>query len=179
MRKKITLGKHYKERKLVPEIKPTLPTKGWKQEKVLGLTVTLRKYKSTSVEDFIKYNKTIINDFIRRQEERTGRTIKNVRQYISNYLKTYKHDFIEFIKKAAASPDLRFAVHAYELLVDTGSIEDLQVEVQEEILISRIHYIGDNNYEYIGEKRKCKFTIHYQNEGQSNVTVEVFTGVDI
>lgn len=178
-RKKVTLGKHYKKRKLVPEIKPSLPTKGWKQEKILGLKVTLRKYKQTSVEDFIKYNQAIIADFIKRQEERTGRKITNVRQYISNYLKTYKYDFIEFIKKAAASPDLRFAVHAYELLVDTGSIEDLQVEVQEEILINRIHYIGNNNYEYIGEKRKCRFEIKYENEGRSHVEIIVGTGVDI
>lgn len=178
MRKKIVLGKKYKQTTKV-EKQITPPTKGWKQVDVLGIKINIRKYKLTSAKDFIKYNKEIVKEFIKRQEERTGRKITNIEQYVRNYARTYKGDWIEFVKKAAAPADLRWAAHAYEILVNTGAIEDLQAEVNEEIIMMRIHYIGDNNYEYIGTNRKCKFRIHYQNEGNSQVWVEVFTGVDI
>ena len=186
MRKKIVLGKHYKQQPQKVEKQTTqIPLKGWKKVKVLGIDVALRKYKQTSVADFIKTSASLfivswlVNDFIKRREEATGVKIKNVRQYISNYARTYKYDFETFVKKAAADPNLRWAAHAYEILVNTGRIEDLQAEVNEEIEMNRIHYLGDNNYEYIGSTRKCRFKIHYQSEGRSHVDVEVFSGVDI
>ena len=179
-RKKVVLGKRHKQQPQKVEKQTTqIPSKGWKKVKVLGIDVALRKYKQTSVADFIKYNQELVNDFIKRREEATGVKIKNVRQYISNYARTYKYDFETFVKKAAADPNLRWAAHAYEILVNTGRIEDLQAEVNEEIEMNRIHYLGDNNYEYIGSTRKCRFKIHYQSEGRSHVDVEVFSGVDI
>lgn len=179
MRKKIVIGKHYKQTtKVEKPITATAPTKGWKQVDVLGIKLTLRKYKQTSAKDFIKYNQELVKQFIEVQEARTGRTIERVEQYVRNYVKAYKNDWIEFVKKAAAPVDLRYAAQAYDLLVQTGSIEELQAEVNEEIVINKIHYIGDNNYEYIGNTRKCKFRIHYVSGANSYVWIEIFTGED-
>lgn len=178
-RKKVVLGKHYKQQPQKVEKQITRLPEGYKQIKVLGIDVVLRKYKQTSVANFIKYNSELVNDFIKRREEATGVKIKNVRQYISNYARTYKYNYETFVKKAAADPNLRWSAYAYEILVNTGRIEDLQAEVNEEIVANKIHYIGDNNYEYIGSTRKCRFKIHYQSEGRSHIEVEIFNGVDI
>lgn len=177
MRKKVVIGKKYKQTTKV-EKQITQPTKGWKQVDVLGIKINIRKYKLTAAKDFIKYNKEIVKEFIKKQEERTGRKITNVEQYVRNYVKPYKQDWIDFVKKAAAPVDLRYAAQAYDLLVQTGSIEELQAQVNEEIVINKIHYIGDNNYEYIGNTRKCKFRIHYVSGANSYVWIEIFTGED-
>lgn len=136
-----------------------------------------------SVESFIANNKKQIQAFIERQEERMSvllpKKISNVPRYVRNYLRSYR-SFEEFVKKAAAPVDWREANHAYEMLELTGRIQDLQAEVNEKIEVERIHYSGNNYYEYVGKSRKCKFQIKYSDlGGNSQVAVEVYEGEDI
>lgn len=181
MRKRVVTGKHYKVRPVKVETPSNIPDlKYWEKTTIYGMDVYTRKgHRQTSVDEFIKYNKDVVMNWVRGQEKRLNRPIPNVRRYVSQYLKSFNYNFIEFVKKAAAPIEIRQAAYAYELLVETGKIEDLQAEVNEEVELSRIHYLGSNLYEYIGTTRKCRFEISYYKGGNSYVDVEIFTGVDI
>lgn len=181
-RHKINIGKHSKAavqaRAAQTKAIKAIP-QGYKAVKVLGQDIIIRKHKQTGVKDFIKHNKAIVDRFINEQSKRLGRPIQNVERYIKNYAKTYDFDYEELYRKSLAPTDLINAGYAYDVLVDTGSIEDLQAEVNEDIDVTRIHYLGSNKYEYVGSKRKCTFEIKYYKAGKSNVEVIIDKGVDI
>ena len=132
-----------------------------------------------NIKRFIAANKAAVEEFIKRREVIIGAKIPadRVEQYIKNQLKSYK-SFEDFIKKAAAPIEWQQGAHAYDLLVETGRLEDLQAEVNETVTIERIHYIGNGHYEYIGDTRKCKFTIYYVSGDNSQVTIEIENGED-
>lgn len=181
-RHKINIGKYSKtaiQSKTTRTTTVKATPEGYKRVKVLGQDIIIRKHKQTGVKDFIKYNKEVVNRFIEEQSQRLGRPIQNVERYIKNYARTYDFDYEELYRKSLAPTDLINAGYAYDILEETGSLEDLQAEVNEDIQVERIHYLGSNKYEYVGSKRKCVFEIRYYKAGKSNVEVIIDKGVDI
>lgn len=146
-----------------------------------GFELIVKKHGKLTAEEIWKYQGKEIEKLFESYHKEIMKKAQGYRpapistkQKFFNLFNVYKGDYAKFVKDFTFTRPQSSAEYAYQMLKDTGRIEDLQIMANEEIDVNKIVYQRNNYYSYKADNGKTfLFEIVYQHDEDSNSYVDV------